>query len=123
MFKKTKLFAFVLLVVLPATLFAKVSDLTPPRTRIVEGAVVGAGIGVTLGATTDAIIGETVDAKSNARAVTALILIPLGAALIGAGIGALIGHSLPYNAKYGITPVPMVDPVTGAKGLMVQGLF
>lgn len=115
--------AFVLLVTLPTTLFAKVSDLTPPKTRIAEGAVVGAGIGITLGATTDAIIGETVDAKSNARAVTALILIPVGAALIGAGIGALIGHSIPYNEKYGVYPAPLVDPVTGAKGLMLQGSF
>lgn len=112
-----------MLTVVPTTLFAKVTDLTPPKTRIAEGAVVGAGIGIALGATTDAVLGETVDSKSNARALVTLLMIPLGAALVGAGIGALIGHSMPYNTKYGITPVPMVDPVSGAKGLMVHGAF
>lgn len=114
----------VLSLVVPAQLFAAAIDHFPPKTHTLEGAVVGLTLGISAGAITDGILSGTVSSDSNGRTAAALLIIPFGAGLIGAGIGALIGHSMhSSDDQPKMIPVLMVDPTTGAKGMMIQGTF
>ena len=127
MTKSFRIIAIVLSVTLPSAVFAKSYldvDSPPPKTHMVQGAIAGAGIGVGLGAIFDGAMSAAVSSDSNTRTAAALLLVPLGAGIIGCGIGALIGHSMPVDdSKKSIHAAPMIDPQTGTKGMMVQGTF
>ncbi len=121
---KVRLLILLLSVVVPSRLFAEAIDHYPPKTYALQGAIVGLTVGISLGAITDGILSGSTSSDSNARTAAALLIIPFGGGLIGAGIGALIGHSMTYsNDKPKIIAAPMVDPTTGSKGMMIQGTF
>jgi hypothetical protein len=99
------------------------------KTRWLGGGIIGGSVGLATGLITDLIVYKVDSAcgifsSCNTVSTGAYIGIPVGLAVAGAGAGALIGMAFKRkNVDQAVLVAPMVDPATGAKGLMVHGEF
>lgn len=99
------------------------------KTRWLGGGIIGGSVGLATGLAVDGFMygisrATCETATCNYGSSAPYYYVPVITTAIGFGTGALIGMAFKRNnVEQTLQVAPMADPVTGTKGLMVQGSF
>lgn len=99
------------------------------KTRWLGGGIIGGSVGLATGLAVDGLMygisrATCETATCNYGSSAPYYYVPVLTTAVGFGTGALIGMAFKRNnVEQAVQVAPMMDPVTGTKGLMVQGSF